>query len=328
VMLEPNRTPIPPPPPSPGVLLPRLPSSYDEAIAWFAGQRDVLKEAIRLASDERCGVVPWQLAITMQQYLQWAGYFHDWEEVMSLALRAARERGDTVGEAHVLRSLAGARWSLGASEEALGLLWKALRVYEQRDMHLEQALVHSNAHRVYHTLGRHGQALEHVERATALFRVLDNRRGEATTFTLRGRSLTRLGRIEESAWMLGQAIEANQEIGRGHEEGEIRIAIAANLMKSGRAERAVDQLVMSADVSRKVGHRPNEFDALRYLAAALTDLGDAQGAIRALRQARAVLGQFQDGGTSTMRAACARLARRLALEDDVHPDTGVSGLMS
>jgi tetratricopeptide (TPR) repeat protein len=315
VLLEPNRPPIAPPPPAPGVLHQR-PSSYDEAIAWFAGQRYALKEAVRLAADERHGVVPWQLALTMQQYLQWDGFFQDWEDIMRAALRSARERDDPVGAAHALRSLAGARWSLGASQEALSLLETALRVYEQREMGLEQALVHSNAYRVYDSLGRPGRALAHADRATALYRTLGHRRGEAFGFFARGKSLARLGDLEESACLLGQAIEANQEVGRRHDEGEFRIAIAANLSRAGRTEGAVDQLVMSVDISRAVGDRPNEFNASRHLAEALIDLGDTGGAVRALARTRELLGQFQGGGTEAMRAACARLARQLPAADD------------
>jgi len=316
VMLQPNRTAIPPSPPRSPVL-PERPSGYDEAIAWFAGQREMLKDAVRLAADERYGVAGWQLALSMQQYLQWSGRFQDWEEVMRSAGQAARQQGDPVGEAHTLRSLAGARWSLGASQEALGLLRSALRVYERLDMRLEQALVHSNVHRVYDSLGRHGQALAHAEQAIALYRELGHRRGEAFGFMARGKSLSRLGQLEESALLLGQAIEANQEIGPRHEEGETRIVIAANLLKDGRTERAVDQLVMSADISREVGDRPNEFAAQRHLTRALTDLGDTAGAIRALRRTRAVLATFQGGGPGIMHAACARLAARLPPDDDL-----------
>ncbi|GAB3934181.1 hypothetical protein GCM10027614_06730 [Micromonospora vulcania] len=92
VVLDGYRTPIALPPPLPGVV-PERPASYPEALAWFAGQRDVLKEAVRVAADLGHGIVPWQLAITMQPYLEWFGLFQDWEDVMCLALRAARERG-------------------------------------------------------------------------------------------------------------------------------------------------------------------------------------------------------------------------------------------
>ncbi|MDG4798321.1 AfsR/SARP family transcriptional regulator [Micromonospora sp. WMMD1082] len=108
LMLEPPRTPIVPAPPLPGVV-PERPASYEEALGWLARHREVLKEAVKVAAEVGHGIVPWHLAMTTQQYLEWYGFFRDWEDIMRYALRAARERGDVIGEAHMLRCLAGAR---------------------------------------------------------------------------------------------------------------------------------------------------------------------------------------------------------------------------
>jgi hypothetical protein len=58
---------------------------------------------------------------------------------------------------------------------------------------------------------------------------------------------------------------------------------------------------------------------LRHLTRALIDLGDTGDAMRAYTRTRELLGQFQGGGTDTMRAACTRLARELPVEDGSHP---------
>jgi hypothetical protein len=64
---------------------------------------------MRYAAGLGYGIEPWQLALAVEPYLERTGYFHDWEDVVRTALRAARERQDRVGEAHMLRSLAAAR---------------------------------------------------------------------------------------------------------------------------------------------------------------------------------------------------------------------------
>ncbi|CCH17024.1 AfsR/SARP family transcriptional regulator [Micromonospora lupini] len=311
VALDPNRPPIEPPAPLPGVVAER-PGTYDEAIAWFGSQREVLKEAVRLAADVGYGIVPWQLAIAMQQYLQWAGRFQDWEDVMRVALRAARERHDAVGEAHVLRSLAGARHYFGAHDEALGLLGEAARIYQDRDLRLEQALVHNNCHQVFSALNQHDRALDHSLRALSLFRLLDNRRGEMSSLLFSGKSLTALGQVEKSAQALREALDLNQRIGRAHEESDIRTSIADNLVVTGRVDEAVEQLELAADAARRVGNRPSQFDALRQMADVLITAGDQPGARRAFERAGAVLRELQDGGTDGMRASVTRLAAKLA----------------
>ncbi|KAB1947700.1 transcriptional regulator, SARP family protein [Micromonospora sp. ALFpr18c] len=320
VLLAPHRVPIEPPPAPPGVV-PEQPATYEEAIAWFADQREVLKEAVRLAEHLGYGIVPWQLAITMQQYLQWAGYFQDWEDVMRAALQAAREGGDEVGEAHTLRSLAGARWSFGASEETLDLLAAALRIFEERGMRLEQALVHTNLHWVHEALGRHGQALVHGETALALYREIGYRRAVTLSLMLTGSSLARLGRLDESAAMLEQALDLHEQIRGDLEagwdatliamEGETRMAIASNLAETGRVREAVEQLELSAETSRRVSHRPNEFEALHRLAELLMSVGDVGGAAVVFKRAGEVLASFPDGGPERLRDRFAWLAQKI-----------------
>jgi hypothetical protein len=96
------------PPPPPGVV-PERPASPEEALRWFATEHPILREAMRYAAGLGYGIEPWQLALAVEPYLERTGYFHDWEDVVRTALRAARERQDRVGEAHMLRSLAAAR---------------------------------------------------------------------------------------------------------------------------------------------------------------------------------------------------------------------------
>jgi tetratricopeptide (TPR) repeat protein len=310
VILEPNRPPIEPPPPLPGVV-PERPRTYDEAFRWFAMRREMLKEAVQVAAELGYGIVPWQLALTMQQYLQWAGYYQDWDEIMRVALHAARQSHDVVGEAHSLRSLAGARHLFGDHDEAVRLLSQALHIYEERGMRLEQALVHTNSHRVYSALSRHDLAVEHSKKALSLYRALGNRRSENLCLFYQGKSLLDMGRFDEAIQVLEQVLDVNQQVGRGIEEGEIRNAIAVNLAELGRIDEAVEQLELSAQTSGLVGHRPNHFDALRQLTELLIRTGDGAGAQRAFDRAHAILQEFQGGGTESMRADLADLGQRL-----------------
>ncbi|WP_281179026.1 AfsR/SARP family transcriptional regulator [Actinoplanes rectilineatus] len=310
VVLEPNRTPIAPAPAEPGVV-PERPRSYREAIDWFAAHREVLKEAVRTAADLDHGIVPWQLAITMQQYFEWFGHFPDWEDVMRFALRAARGSGDVVGEAHVLRSLAGARWFLNAYDESLELLSAALQVYVDHGMLLEQALTHVNFHSVNTALGEHRKALEHAEIAVGLSQAAGSDRSERCLDCM-GRSLTHLGEYEKADVELHKALDLNLAVGRRHEEAMIRVSIAHNLIKLGRTEDAVAELKWAVEAARSVGQGPYHFEAFRSLAELLIDTHDLAGAREAFDQASAVLQSFQGGGPRHMQAKLHHLASRLS----------------
>ncbi|MFF5075609.1 BTAD domain-containing putative transcriptional regulator [Actinoplanes sp. NPDC000266] len=311
VVLEPNRPPIAPAPAAPGVR-PERPGSYDEGIDWFARHRAVLQEAVRVAADLGYGIVPWQLALTMQQYFEWFGYFQDWEDVMRFALRAAREQDDVIGEAHVLRSLAGARWFFDANEEALALLSAALEVYVSHGMLLEQALTYINFYSVHAALGDEQRALESAETAVKLCREAGNDKSEALSLGYVGKALTRLGRYGEAATVLREALDLNLHGGRRHVEAMIRVAVAANLVKLGRTGDAVDELKRAVEAARSVGQGPYHFEAFRSLSELLLTMGDRYGAREACRQASEVLERFQGGGPRHMQAGLEKLAARLA----------------
>ncbi|GIG01161.1 AfsR/SARP family transcriptional regulator [Catellatospora citrea] len=321
VVLAPHRLPVALPPAMPGVV-PTRPTTYEQASAWFAAEREALVDAVRRAAEPDCGIVPWQLAVTMQQYLQWAGYFQDWEGVMRLALQAARDSGDEIGEAHVLRGLAVARWSLRDNDEALTLLTAALEIFDKHAMPLEQALVHTNLHWVYEAFGRDEEALAQSQQALVLYRALNDHLGVTFSLMANGRSLARLGRLEESAELLEQALVLHEQIRGRHgatwdatsvaAEAETRMAIASNLAQLGRPDEAAAQLELSARMSQQISQRPNQFEALRRLTELLAAEGDTAGADSAFSRARTVLAEFPGGGPEHLRARLVALADTLA----------------
>ncbi|MCA2176078.1 hypothetical protein LDL08_07790 [Nonomuraea glycinis] len=258
MLLQPHRTPAVPPPPLPGVV-PECPATYNAAIAWFACHQQVLVEAVRLAADLGYGIVPWQLALTMQRYLQRAGYFQEWTDVMQAALRAAWQEHDVVGEAHVLRGLAGARFCVGADVEALELLTAALSIYVERGMALEQGLVHSDLRRVHDAAGRDEAALRHGKRAVELYRLAGDCRMEIIGLWETGQDLARLGRPAESAEVLERAMSLALRLVSVQVDGEIQNDIAVDLVQLGRTAAAFDRLrhaegaVMARPLSAEAG---------------------------------------------------------------------------
>ncbi|MET8007590.1 AfsR/SARP family transcriptional regulator [Nonomuraea glycinis] len=248
-LLQPHRAPAAPPPPLPGVV-PECPATCDDAVAWFASQRQVLLEVVRLAADIGYGIVRWQLATTMHGYLQWAGCFQEWESIMRAALRAARQEHDVIGEAHVLRGLAGARFSVGAHDEAVGLLTAALSIYVERGMTLEQGLVHSNLRRVHDVAGRDEVALDHSQKAVELYRIAGDRHTEISGLWETGQMLARLGRLTESAEILERALGLTVRLINMHVESEIQNDIAADLIQLGRTAAALERLRHTARSER------------------------------------------------------------------------------
>jgi NB-ARC domain len=108
VELKPHRQPIAPGPPRPGVT-PEQFRDYESAMSWFTAERHALNASVTFAASADFGFPAWQLALTLQQFYQWRGFFHDWKNAMGTALAAAERDDDQPGQGHVLRSQLPAR---------------------------------------------------------------------------------------------------------------------------------------------------------------------------------------------------------------------------
>jgi hypothetical protein len=118
------------PPALPGVR-PEAPASYDEAMAWFGAEREVLRDAVLRSAAVGFGIAPWQLVLGTEQYLRRTGFLVQWLEVARISLDAARRTGDRLGVAHMLRSAAGAQYCIGSYEQARGLLVEARDIFAE-----------------------------------------------------------------------------------------------------------------------------------------------------------------------------------------------------
>ncbi|MFD0598089.1 tetratricopeptide repeat protein [Catellatospora coxensis] len=303
---------MPPPPPPPDGVVAEQPGSMGEAHRWFDRHRDVLFEAVHVAAEGDHGVVPWRLALAMPQFLEAAGMFRDWEDVVRTALRAAREQGDAVGEAHLCRSLAGPRWYSGAYDEALDLLHTALRHYTEHGMRNEQGTVQNNLQTVYTSLGDHEVALEHARAAVALGRLHGERHIELGGYLGLGQSLSELQRFEEAVHASRQALAICLDIDQWAEEAMTRHMLAQGLAGMGRVDEAIEEYTTAVRLGDVAAPGPVQVAVHRDLSKLLLSTGDVAGARQAFDRAVELMGTFQDGGPERLRADLAQLAELLA----------------
>ncbi|GAB3841171.1 tetratricopeptide repeat protein [Dactylosporangium cerinum] len=164
----------PPLPPPDGVVAERQ-GSLDNAHGWFDRHRDALFEAVHVAAEGDHGVAPWRLALALPQYLESAGLLRDWEDVVRLALQAAREHGDAIGEAHLCRSLAGTGQSLTELqrfEEAVHASRQALDICRDLDQRTDEPVIRHLLARSLAGMGRVNEAIAEYTTAVRLGGVL------------------------------------------------------------------------------------------------------------------------------------------------------------
>ncbi|HEX8928841.1 MAG TPA: BTAD domain-containing putative transcriptional regulator, partial [Actinomycetota bacterium] len=116
--------------PDPGVVAERL-GGQDQALAWFAAERQVLLGAIEQAGRDGSHRHACQLAWTLFVFLHRQGHWHDRVVTQHAALDAARWLGDRGAQARAHRYLGSADADLGRYDDAHRHLGRALQLSQQ-----------------------------------------------------------------------------------------------------------------------------------------------------------------------------------------------------
>lgn len=308
VELKPHRAPIAPGSPRPGVTPERF-GDYESAMSWFTAERHALNASVSLAAGSDVGFPAWQLALTMQQFYQWRGFFHDWKNAMEIALAAAERDADRPGQGHVLRSLAGADFYLNRHEDTVRHLERAQAVYTLLGYTTEHAYLHSSFGEVFTRQGKLQLAIEHSQKALELYREAGYRRGEARAIADIGMAYSALGDYEEAVPYLERGIALAQEVGKLHQEGKVLTELGIVRAKLGQQDKAVEHFRQALALIRGVGDRPVEAETLLALGDALAAQGLGDAACDAWQEAFAIFSAFLLSRSDKMNMINARLAK-------------------
>ncbi|HYN86048.1 MAG TPA: tetratricopeptide repeat protein [Pyrinomonadaceae bacterium] len=183
-----------------------------------------------------------------------------------------------------------------------------------------RACVENNLAFLFLTLGRHGEAHEHLDRAQALLTSLKDRAHLAQVDETRARVLLAEGRPAE-AEKLARAAVATLE--RGEERtllAEVMTTHGVALARLGKHERARLALRSASEIARHAG---DEEGAGRAALAAVEELGDHlpnEELSATFDEAAGLLAASQDVAAHRRLAACARRVLFLTQASPVPPD--------
>ncbi|MFI9271110.1 AfsR/SARP family transcriptional regulator [Kitasatospora sp. NPDC052896] len=215
-----------------------------DPLGWYDQERMWIVSAVRQAAASGLAGHAWGLAMNAVTLFEARAHFHDWRETHDLALRAARQAGDRLGEAAM-------RYSAGS-----------LDMFEQQFT----------------------PAAEQFERALALYQELGDRHGAAMVLRNMAFLDRMNGRLDDALDRCRQAMAVFEEAGDRIGEAHVLNHMAQIHLEYGEHELARGLLERALRVCQGLGNRRVGAQVLHRLGEARLALGDLDGALADFRQ--------------------------------------------
>ncbi len=299
-MLKRVREPVAALPPQPGVV-PEVVSGYEEAMAWFQAERQVMPVLVGTAARAGLHTCAWQLAEVLTTFADRRGYWDSLLPVQQTALAASQSLGDRQKQAICHHRLGQTNNRLGNDEDARTHFGKALDLYRQLGDRIGQGRVHSSLGALAERQGRHRDALQHSLQALGLFRAVGDRGWQATVINNIGWCHARLGEFGQAQECARQAISLHQELGKRESEACAWDSLGYTHAQLGQYRDALACYERALSIFRQLGDRFNEADVLGHLGDYHRDTGDLPAAIENWRRALAILVELHHPAAEHMR---------------------------
>jgi DNA-binding SARP family transcriptional activator/tetratricopeptide (TPR) repeat protein len=277
------------------------PGTAEEALGWFRAERPVLLAAISLAADRGLGAHAWQLAWCLVTYLDRQGHWRDWESAELAALAAARQAGDTAGQAHAERQLGRLRLQRGPYAEAEAHLARAIDLFHAVGDDVAQARVLLDVAVACERQGRYADAIPSIVRALAMFEAAGHRGGQARALNGAGWCLAHMGDYQQALSYCTRALALDRELGSRTAEQATLHSIGFVHEQLGDLTAAVGCYLESLRLCEDLGDRYGQADTLASLGDARQALGDDAGARHAWREALDILDDLEHPDAESVR---------------------------
>jgi DNA-binding SARP family transcriptional activator/tetratricopeptide (TPR) repeat protein len=289
-VLNPHRNPprLPPEAPVAGVV-PDQPVEVPAATDWFAAQRPALLAVQRLAAETGHDTYAWQLAWSLDTYLQRNSHWYDLLAAWRVGLAAGERLGNAgaVATAHLHLGLACSRLGRGAdAERHLGL---ALDLYAAAGDLLGQARVHLNLSLRRERDGQYERALEHDQQALALSTAAGHRRTMGQALNSLGWGHARIGDYPRALAYCREALAIFEESGYRAGQAMTWDTLGYAHSEHGQYAEAADACGHAIEIFNEIGDRYNHAESLTRLGGIHQATGELPAAREAWRQAYTIL---------------------------------------
>jgi tetratricopeptide (TPR) repeat protein len=291
-LLKPSREAVALDPPRPGVTPEHL-AGYQQVMAWFEAEHQVLIGATSAAAQAGRDACAWKLPAVIADFLDWRGYCRESVAIQRTALAAATRLRDTAARAMVGREPGRACTCLADYDQARAHITESLGRYRELgdvggQARASQARACQSLAWLAGRQGRYRDSIQHAEQALDLFEAAGNRAGQAAALNALGYSHALLGEPAQGRRSNHrQALALNHELGDRRGEAHTWDSLGYAEHQLGHHREAADCYQSALSLFRELGDPFNEAEIL-------THLGDAHHAARNLREARAAWQQALD----------------------------------
>jgi tetratricopeptide (TPR) repeat protein len=309
-MMLPSFDPIPLPSPSPGTA-PEQFTGYQQALAWFQTEHQVLLAAMAQDADFGPGIHAWQISSLMTPVLATQGRDPEWAAIKRMTMAAA-VRDDAAMVASGARDHAG---TLGDYEWVPEYYANMAKLYQQLGNHRGQAVCLCALAALAEYQGQYAEALSHADQAASLYRSIGDKAGETELLNDVGWYRALLGDYEQARQLCRQALALNSDHGSRQLEGNIRNTLGYTEYHAGDLDEAAACYERALSIFQTVGDRWGEADTLTNLGDIRHALGELLEARESWQQAFVILDDLQHPDAVRVRAKLA----------DVHPRSTTPG---
>ncbi|MEV2194817.1 BTAD domain-containing putative transcriptional regulator [Streptomyces phaeochromogenes] len=289
------------------------------AAEWLETNRSVLLAAVEQSARRGCGEQSWQLAASIELYLDRSGRRQEQFVAQTTAARAAQGLGDVRGQAHAHRALGFANGRLERWVDAAGHLARALDLFAHIGDRAGQGRVHRYAAFLANARGRHEEALEHYAQAGLLYREAGRRSGQASVANEVGWTHILTGRYRKALEECGRALAVHQEIGDRNGEAAAWDSLGYAHHHLHEHDRALTCYERALELYRAIRDRSLEADTLVHIGDTRHAAGEHERAADAWRQALDILDDIGHPDAEAVRRKLKDAVVAGAGEQPAHP---------
>ncbi|MEJ1110717.1 MULTISPECIES: AfsR/SARP family transcriptional regulator [unclassified Kribbella] len=306
LLLAPGRVPVELPGLDPGVDL-VLPSTRDEAFAWFDSEQPNNLAVLRAAAGRADGLL-WLYVWAIADYLDFRGR-PGYMESELLALDAAVRLGDLRKQAQTRRDLARGHMALREWDDAIRQHELALGIAEELDDDAGIAHGSLSLARVLSRMGEHRQAIEKTTRALRIYERTNYTDARANALNNLGWYHGQLGEYEAAVDYAGQALKLHKELGSEFGRAVVIDTMAYAQAGSGRLDEAIASYETAVAILQDLGRSQDTTDSLRSMAEVQRRAGRLQEARASWTKALGILEAMDHPDAEVVRRTLDELRR-------------------